>query len=77
MGKRLTEQVRRALELLPLTRIAEGIDRAYPTLQAYKYGQRVPTPAAARDLAAFLRRQSEEFGKVADELEAAAEEEES
>lgn len=76
MGKRLTDQVVRALDLLPMPRFAEGTGRAYPTIQAYKYGQRVPTPQAAREIAAYLRSQAVEYAEVADALDAAADAEE-
>ena len=76
MGERLTDQVKRALELLPMPRFAEGTGRAYPTIQAYKYGQRTPTPQAAREIAAYLRSQAVEYAEVADALDAAADAEE-
>ena len=72
MGERLTGEVKRALELLPMPRFAEGTGKAYPTIQAYKYGQRAPTPQAARDIAAYLRSQAVEYAEVADALDAAA-----
>jgi hypothetical protein len=77
MGERLTDQVRKALELLPLPRFAEGGTRAYETIRAYAYGKREPTPEAAREIAAYLRSRAEEFAQVAEELEAAADAEES
>lgn len=76
MGERLTDQVGKALELLPLPRIAEGVRRSYSTLRAYAYGQREPTPDAAREIAAYLRSRAVEFQQVADELDAAANAEE-
>lgn len=72
MRKRLTDQVQRALEVLPLPRFAEGTGKAYSTIQAYMYCQREPTIAAAREIAAYLRSQADEFVEVADALDAAA-----
>ena len=76
MGERLTDQVRRALEMLPLSRFAEGTGKPIPTLRAYRYGLRKPPPEAARELAAYLRSRADELAGVADELDRAAEEEE-
>lgn len=76
MRERLTDQVRKALDLLPLPRIAEGVGRSYSTLRAYAYGQREPTPAAAREIAVYLRGRAEEFAQVAERLAAAADAEE-
>lgn len=76
MGERLTDQVRTALALLPLSQIAEGVSRSYPTIKAYAYGQRQPTCEAAREIAAYLRSRAEEFSDMADALEAAADAEE-
>lgn len=74
MESQLRELVRQALVLLPLADWAEGTGRGYSTLQAYRSGDRNPTPAAARELATYLRSRAEEFSEMADALEAAAEE---
>lgn len=76
MSKRLTDQVQRALALLPLPRYSEGIGKGYSTIQAYMYGRREPTAAAAREIAAYLRSQADEFTEVADALDSAADAEE-
>jgi hypothetical protein len=76
MGKKLTRRFLKALHLVPLTDIAEGTGRGYSTLQAYKYGQRRVTAAAARDLARYLREMADEFSRIADQLEEAADQEE-
>lgn len=72
----MTKQVRRALEVLPLTQYAEGTGKPFPTLRAYRYGLRTPPPEAAREIAEYLRSRANEFAEVADKLEAAAAEEE-
>lgn len=72
MGERLTDQVRKALALLPLPRFAEGATRSYETIRAYAYGKRAPTPEAAREIAAYLRTRAEEFADMADALDAVA-----
>ena len=74
MGERLTDSVRRALEVLPLTQFAEGTGKPIPTLRAYRYGLRTPPPDAAREIAAYLRSRADEFGELADQLDAAADE---
>jgi hypothetical protein len=76
MGESVTAKYLEALELLPLAEIARGTGRAYPTLQAYKYGQRRVTSAAARELAGFLRQHAGRFQQAADALDAAVVEEE-
>ncbi len=75
MGERLTELVRQALELLPLSRFSEGTGKPIPTLRAYRYGLRTPSPQAAREIAAYLRSRADEFTRIADELESVANEE--
>ncbi len=77
MGDKVTARYLEALALLPLTKIAEGTGQAYPTLQAYKYGERRVTTDAARKLATFLRDRAAEFEQVAEALEAAIAAEES
>lgn len=76
MGKSVTARYLEALELIPLAEIARGTGRAYTTLQAYKYGQRRVTTAAARELAGFLRQRAGRFQQAADALDAAVVEEE-
>lgn len=75
--ERLTAAVQKALGLLPVTHVAEGTGKGYRTLQAYLYGDRTPTPEAAREIAAYLRSRSVEFAEIAEELEAVSDEEES
>ncbi len=65
-----------ALELIPMAEIARGTGRAYTTLQAYKYGQRRVTTAAAHELSGFLRQRAVRFQQAADALDAAVVEEE-
>lgn len=76
MSRQLRARFLKALELLPLTEIADGIGRAYSTMQAYRRGERRVTPAVAQKLARYLRERAEEFHQVADRLEAAADREE-
>ncbi len=76
MGDRVTARYLEALGLLPLADLARGTGRAYPTLQAYKYGERRITENAARELAAYLRQRAGEFERAAEAIEAALAEEE-
>lgn len=75
MGKVLAKAYERALDTLNLRRVAEWTGRGYSTLQAYRLGTRPVTPAAARELVAYLRYQAESFTEAADRLEAALAEE--
>ena len=72
----MTARYLEALGLVPLAEIARGTTRSYPTLQAYKYGERRITEDAARELASFLRDRAAEFTDAADAIEAALAEEE-
>ena len=76
MRESVTAKYLEALELMPLAEIARGTGRAYTTLQAYKYGQRRVTTAAARELAGFLRQRGVRFEQAAAALDAAVGEEE-
>jgi len=75
MGDKVISRYLEALELVSLAEIARGTSRSYPTLQAYKYGERRITEDAARELASFLRSRAAEFHEAADAIEAALAEE--
>jgi hypothetical protein len=78
MQNRLRAPFAKALELATasILDVAEGIERGYRTLTAYRRGDRRVTPNAARRLAAYLRERARAFNIAADRLDAAADEEE-
>ena len=55
--------------------VAKGMGRGPTTLYAYLSGARRVTPAAARALAAYLRKRAQALTQAADRLDAAADHE--
>lgn len=52
-----------------LEQIAAITGRSYPTILAYRTGDRVPPPEVIKRLAAFMREQSAALARVAEELD--------
>ena len=57
--------------IAPPSEVAEGMGKAYRTLQSYRDGTRDVTVDSARGLSAYLRRQAARMLKVAEALDAA------
>jgi hypothetical protein len=52
-----------------LEQIAAITDRSYPTILAYRTGDRVPPTDVIKRLAAFMRAQSDALTRAAEELD--------
>lgn len=53
-----------------LEQIAQAVGKTYATVLAYRTGDRSPPPDVHARLSAFMREQSAELAKAADELDA-------